>query len=73
MAYNNLSLGQRISEEYQLLAEEKWIIEAITKLKNQRNCLQVRQNGRGRSRIPEPKFGSRHSLVPNRKLWIICA
>ncbi|XP_050355082.1 uncharacterized protein LOC126776530 [Nymphalis io] len=43
MAHRNVyqRLGYRISEEVQLLAEEKWIVEALTKIKNQRNCLQI--------------------------------
>lgn len=35
------SLTHRIAEETQLLAEEKWIVEALNKIKTQRNCLQV--------------------------------
>ncbi|XP_023954005.1 uncharacterized protein LOC112057716 [Bicyclus anynana] len=31
----------RMSEEFQLLAEEKWIIETLNKLKQQRNSLQI--------------------------------
>ncbi|PZC77432.1 hypothetical protein B5X24_HaOG203382 [Helicoverpa armigera] len=34
-------LNQRIAEEAQLLAEEKWIIEALRKVKQQRNGLQI--------------------------------
>ncbi|CAG9568409.1 unnamed protein product [Danaus chrysippus] len=34
-------LGHRISEEVQLLAEKKWIIDALAKIKNQRNSLQI--------------------------------
>ncbi|CAH2095565.1 unnamed protein product [Euphydryas editha] len=34
-------LGYRVSEEVQLLEEEKWIVDALTKIKNQRNCLQI--------------------------------
>lgn len=34
-------LSQKIAEEAQLLAEEKWIIDALRKLKQQRNGLQV--------------------------------
>lgn len=34
-------LNQRIAEEAQLLAEEKWIIEALKKIKAQKNGLQV--------------------------------
>ncbi|XP_039759849.1 uncharacterized protein LOC120633636 [Pararge aegeria] len=39
--YQRLGLGQRMSEEFQLLAEEKWIVETLAKIKNQRNCLQI--------------------------------
>ncbi|KAL0818683.1 hypothetical protein ABMA28_008030 [Loxostege sticticalis] len=35
------SLTHRIAEETQLLAEEKWIVEALNKIKTQRNCLQI--------------------------------
>ncbi|CAH0731296.1 unnamed protein product, partial [Brenthis ino] len=43
MAHRNVyqKLGFRISEEVQLLAEEKWIVEALAQIKNQRNCLQI--------------------------------
>ncbi|XP_045779405.1 uncharacterized protein LOC123876977 [Maniola jurtina] len=34
-------LGLRMSEEFQLLAEQKWILGALNKIKNQRNCLQI--------------------------------
>ncbi|XP_045454489.1 uncharacterized protein LOC123663886 [Melitaea cinxia] len=34
-------LGHKVSEEVQLLAEEKWIVDTLTKIKNQRNCLQI--------------------------------
>ncbi|XP_022815487.1 uncharacterized protein LOC111348820 [Spodoptera litura] len=34
-------LSQKIAEEAQLLAEEKWIIDALRKLKQQRNSLQI--------------------------------
>lgn len=34
-------LSQKIAEEAQLLAEEKWIIDALRKLKQQRNGLQI--------------------------------
>ncbi|CAG5056937.1 unnamed protein product [Parnassius apollo] len=34
-------LGSRVVEEAQLLAEQKWIIEALAKIRNQRNCLQI--------------------------------
>uniref|UniRef100_A0A2A4K4X1 Uncharacterized protein n=1 Tax=Heliothis virescens TaxID=7102 RepID=A0A2A4K4X1_HELVI len=37
----NARLSQRIAEEAQLLAEEKWIIEALRKIKQQRNGLQI--------------------------------
>ncbi|CAH2053996.1 unnamed protein product, partial [Iphiclides podalirius] len=36
-----LRLGNRVVEEAQLLAEKKWIIEALAKIRNQRNCLQI--------------------------------
>lgn len=43
MTHHNVyqKLGYRISEEVQLLAEKKWIIDALAKIKNQRNSLQV--------------------------------
>nr|XP_026500087.1 uncharacterized protein LOC113403728 [Vanessa tameamea] len=43
MTHKNVyqKLGYRVSEEVQLLAEEKWIVDALTKIKNQRNCLQI--------------------------------
>lgn len=41
---SGIRLSRRIAEETQLLAEEKWITEALNKIKKQRNCLQVRQN-----------------------------
>ncbi|RVE52558.1 hypothetical protein evm_002677 [Chilo suppressalis] len=31
----------RVAVEAQLLAEEKWILSALEKIKNQRNCLQI--------------------------------
>ncbi|XP_068619768.1 uncharacterized protein [Battus philenor] len=34
-------LGNHVLEEAQLLAEKKWIMEALTKVRNQRNCLQI--------------------------------
>lgn len=34
-------IGARIAEEAQLLAEEKWLVDTIKKIKNQRNALQV--------------------------------
>ncbi|XP_034836125.1 uncharacterized protein [Maniola hyperantus] len=34
-------LGLKLSEEFQLLAEQKWILGALNKIKNQRNCLQI--------------------------------
>lgn len=34
-------INQRIAEEAQLLAEEKWIIDALKKIKAQRNGLQI--------------------------------
>ncbi|KAJ8711986.1 hypothetical protein PYW08_008940 [Mythimna loreyi] len=37
----NARLSQRIAQEAQLLAEEKWIIETLRKLKQQRNSLQI--------------------------------
>lgn len=36
-----VSLFKRIAEETQLLAEEKWITDALSKIKKQRNCLQI--------------------------------
>lgn len=36
-------LGSRVAGEMQLLAEEKWIIDALNKIKQQRNSLQVIQ------------------------------
>nr|XP_032522139.1 uncharacterized protein LOC116773782 isoform X1 [Danaus plexippus plexippus] len=43
MTHHNVyqKLGYRISEEVQLLAEKKWIIDALAKIKNQRNSLQI--------------------------------
>lgn len=43
MTHRNVyqKLGYRISEEVQLLAEEKWIVETLAQIKTQRNCLQV--------------------------------
>ncbi|XP_075984560.1 uncharacterized protein LOC142982105 isoform X2 [Anticarsia gemmatalis] len=35
------ALSQRIAEEAQLLAEEKWIIDALKKIKMQRNALAI--------------------------------
>ncbi|KAJ2948013.1 hypothetical protein O0L34_g9807 [Tuta absoluta] len=34
-------IEDHIAEEAQLLAEEKWLIEALQKIKRQRNCLQI--------------------------------
>ncbi|CAK1594199.1 unnamed protein product [Parnassius mnemosyne] len=34
-------LGSRVIEEAQLVAEQKWIVEALAKIRNQRNCLQI--------------------------------
>ncbi|XP_004925798.1 uncharacterized protein LOC101745903 [Bombyx mori] len=36
-----VKLNKRIAEETQLLAEEKWITDALSKIKKQRNCLQI--------------------------------
>ncbi|XP_041982830.1 uncharacterized protein LOC121735897 [Aricia agestis] len=43
MAYRSVQrkLGNKLAEEMQLLAEEKWILDALNKIKKQRNCLQI--------------------------------
>lgn len=38
---SGIRLTRRLAEETQLLAEEKWITEALNKIKKQRNCLQI--------------------------------
>ncbi|KAJ8709427.1 hypothetical protein PYW07_009253 [Mythimna separata] len=39
--HKNTHLSERIAQEAQLLAEEKWIIDTLKKLKKQKNCLQI--------------------------------
>ncbi|KAI5645052.1 histone deacetylase domain-containing protein [Phthorimaea operculella] len=41
MSRHSERIGDRIAEEAQLLAEEKWIIEALNQIKKQRNALQI--------------------------------
>lgn len=38
------SSGKRIAQEAQLLAEEKWIVDALRKIRSERNGLQVTEN-----------------------------
>ncbi|XP_050679433.1 uncharacterized protein LOC126975547 [Leptidea sinapis] len=39
--YTVFNLHRRIAEESQLLAEEKWLIKTLAKIKNERNSLQI--------------------------------
>ncbi|KAG6451350.1 uncharacterized protein LOC115444344 [Manduca sexta] len=58
-------LNQRIAEESQLLAEERWIKEALTKIKNQRNCLQIErlhlESMKGQLKLDADKFQNKSS------------
>lgn len=38
---SNKKLNNRVAEESQLLLEQKWLIDALAKIKSQRNCLQI--------------------------------